>query len=163
LPFDRIKSGPGSVLLTIRSPPRSILKPRRYVDAVTIELVAIDDHVAEVDANPKLHSPVGRQTRVFAPECVLNLDCALDSVDYAAELGQDTVGRSVNEPPAMSFDAAVYDFAIAAFNREPDNGVRMRPCCDAITSKQMRRSSELPRSFTEPIIGAVSGVECGAT
>ena len=67
-------------------------------------LFAIDDDVAEIDADAELHPPLRRQVRVLSFERSLNLNPALNSVDHAGELGQDAVSRRVYEAAVMLFD-----------------------------------------------------------
>ena len=46
------------------------------VDAVAVNLLAVDHHVAEVHADAKFHPALGRQIRVFALEKVLWISTA---------------------------------------------------------------------------------------
>jgi hypothetical protein len=52
------------------------LQPCGNVDAVAVEPFPLYDHIAQVDANTKLHLTVFRQLGIFRLECVLNLDRA---------------------------------------------------------------------------------------
>jgi hypothetical protein len=70
------------------------LQPRRDVDAVAINLLAVDDYVAEVDADAKLHPALG-QARVLSLERSLDPDCALDGVHHAGKLRENAVGRGI--------------------------------------------------------------------
>ena len=49
---------------------------------------AFDDHIAEVDADAKLHLPMFGQLGILLFECVLNLHRAAHGIDHTGELGQ---------------------------------------------------------------------------
>src|SRR5712692_6975532 len=87
------------------------LQPRRDVNAVAVKLLAIDDHIAEIDADAKLHSPRGRDTGVFRLEPGLNIDRALDRVYHTGEFGQNAIAGGADKSPVMLFDQPVDDFA----------------------------------------------------
>jgi hypothetical protein len=63
------------------------LQPRRDVDPVTVDLIALDHHVAEVDADAELHPALRRQLRVLSFERGLNIHRAIHRLDDAGELG----------------------------------------------------------------------------
>ncbi len=77
------------------------------VDAVTVDLLAIHHHVAEVDADAKFHSTLGRDIRVLGLECGLNLDRALDRIHDAGELGEHAIARGVDEATVMLIDERI--------------------------------------------------------
>src|SRR5712692_6315370 len=80
---------------------------RRDVDAVAVDLLAIDHHVAEVDADAKLHSAVGWQTYVFRLERGLDLDSALDRIHNAGEFREHAIARGIDESSAMLLDKRI--------------------------------------------------------
>ena len=82
------------------------------IDAVAHQIaVAFLDHVAEMDANPKLDAVVGRQTRVALDEAMLYFDGAAHRVDHAAELDEAAVARALDDSAVMHRDGWVDQIA----------------------------------------------------
>ena len=73
------------------------LQPRRDVDAVAVNVVALDDDVAEVDADPELGCAGPRPDRHCAGHVSLDLDRALHGVDYAGELDQRAIAHQLDD------------------------------------------------------------------
>ena len=88
------------------------LQSRRDVHPVAINLRALDHHVAEVDADTKLHAALGRNAFVFSLEPGLDIDGALHRIDHAGELGEHAVAGRVHEPPVMLLDERVDYLAV---------------------------------------------------
>ena len=63
----------------------------RHIDAVAINLLTFDHHVAEVDADAELHPTLQRQFRIFVPKRTLNRNGAINRLDHAGEFGQYAV------------------------------------------------------------------------
>jgi len=89
------------------------LQPRRDVDPVTVDLIALDHHVAEVDADAELHPALRRQLRVFSAERGLNIHRAVHRLDHAGELGQNAIAGGVYEAAVVLLDQAVDDLAVS--------------------------------------------------
>jgi hypothetical protein len=81
---------PGSARLSSRA---ARLTPSPYI------LLAVDDHIAKVDADAKLHSAVGRQTCVLGLESVLNFDRAVHRLHH-------TLNSAKKLSPAIEFFTA---------------------------------------------------------
>src|SRR6266852_9875002 len=77
------------------------------VDAVAVDLLAIDHHVAEVDADAKFHPALGWQIRVLSLERGLDLDGALDRIHDAGKFSQNAVTCGINESSAMLLDQRI--------------------------------------------------------
>jgi len=76
---------------------------RGHVDAVAIEIVALNDYIAQADADAH-HDPLFlRQFGIAPRQRALNLDRALDRVDGAAELGQRAVPVVLKMRPSNCF------------------------------------------------------------
>src|SRR5262245_65872472 len=60
---------------------RQGLEPCRDVDPVTIEIAALDHHVAEIDPDSQPDSPIRGQICIGAFHTVLQLDGTFDGVD----------------------------------------------------------------------------------
>ncbi len=83
---------------------RERFQPRRDVDAVAVEVVALDHHVAEIDADAQHHPQRFRQGLVGDRHRVLHLGGAFDGVDGAAELHQQRVADFLEDTAAMAGD-----------------------------------------------------------
>ena len=80
------------------------LQPRRDVDPITVDLIALDHHVAEVDADAKLHPALLRQLSVLGLERGLNIHRAIHRLDHAGELGQNAIASGVYEAAVVLLD-----------------------------------------------------------
>ena len=96
------------------------LEPGRHVDAIAVDVVAIDDHVAEVDPDPELDAVLRLEVRVVQGDALLHLDRALDGVNHARELDQRAVARELDRPAAALGDLGIDE--VLAKRLEP--GVR---------------------------------------
>src|SRR5436309_11448790 len=74
----------------------------RNVDAVAVEPLALDDHVAQIDADAEAHPPERRELGIARLELALDVDGALHGVDDARELRQHVVARGVHDAPALA-------------------------------------------------------------
>ena len=96
----------------LRGSPRGPCRKRRYrpaprflqpcgdVDAIAEDLIIIVDHVTEVDADTKLHTPLGLDRGIAFDHLPLNGHRALDRVQHAGELGQDAVAGGIDDTSA---------------------------------------------------------------
>jgi hypothetical protein len=94
------------------------LQPRGDVDAVAVEVAALDHDVAEIDADAEPHLPARRQRGVALGQRALDLDRALHRLDDAGELGQHVVTGGVDDAAAVVLDALRDRRAIAAQGRQ---------------------------------------------
>src|SRR5262249_17296538 len=62
--------------------------PRGYIDAVAIEVVVLDNYVAEIDADAKFNAVVGRNTGIALGHRLLHRDRAAHRIDDAGKLNQ---------------------------------------------------------------------------
>ena len=82
------------------------LEPRRDIDAVAIDVVAVDDDVAEIDADPQLDCRFA--WRQYArSDSVLNVDSAFDRVDDARELNQRSVADQLDDAAITGSDRGI--------------------------------------------------------
>ena len=91
--------------------PRQPLEPRRHVDAVAIEIVALDDDVAEIDADAELDVPVLGNSGVALRHAALDFDRAARRVKNAAELDQEAVAHHLEDAPAMLGHGGIEELA----------------------------------------------------
>ena len=69
----------------------NVLQPGRHIDSVAIDPVAVADHIALVDADPKQHAPRRVDRRIALRHGLLNGDRAVDGIQHAGEFGKDAV------------------------------------------------------------------------
>ena len=81
------------------------LQPCRHVDSVAVDVVTIDDDVAEVDTDPE-HDTCRRG---FALHGALDIESAPDRVNDTAELHQRTVADQLDDAPLVSGDSGIED------------------------------------------------------
>jgi hypothetical protein len=87
------------------------LQPGRDVDPVAEQIDAIDDDVADMHANAQLHRLVEGTARVLRGDRGLDRDRALDGIDHAGEVGDDTVARGVKDAAPVRQDQLIDDDA----------------------------------------------------
>src|SRR5262249_36613072 len=85
----------------------------RYVDAVAVDVVALDDDVAEVDADAETDQPVVRHALVAHGHLALDVGRALHGIDDAAEFDQRAVAHQLDHAPAMLCDRGIDELAPA--------------------------------------------------
>ena len=83
------------------------LKAGGDVDAITEDVVAVDDHVAEIDTDPQFETSVRRDRVVDRRDRPLHLDGAVHRVDDTRKIRQQAVARRADDPSAMCRDQRV--------------------------------------------------------
>ena len=86
---------------------RERLEPGGDVDPVAKDVVAVDDHVAEIDANPQFQTALGRDRVVDRTRGPLHFDGAVQRVDDARKIRQQAVACGADDPSAMRRDQRV--------------------------------------------------------
>ena len=87
------------------------LQPDRHVHAVAIEIVAVDDEVAEIDAHAELEMAVFRNPGIALQHPALDFDGAARRIEHAAELDQEAVAHHLEDAPAMLGDGGIEELA----------------------------------------------------
>ena len=87
------------------------LKPRCNVDAITIDVVRLDNDVPEIDANSILDPLLTGERRVAPDHALLDDDGAADGFDRAVEHGEKAVTRTFNKSSVMLDDGGVNELA----------------------------------------------------
>ena len=90
------------------------LDARRNVHAVAEQIAALDDDVAQVDANAELHLLFGREMFVARAQCGLDFGRAANGFDCAVEFGEQRVARRIEDPSSVQTDQRFEDFPVAA-------------------------------------------------
>ena len=94
--------------------------PRGDVDAVAIEVVALDDHVAEIDADAQFDAAVRRDAGVPLGHRLLHLDRAAHRIDDAGKLHQQAVAGGLDDAAPVLGDLRIEELAaqrLEAFER----------------------------------------------
>jgi hypothetical protein len=94
--------------------------PCRDVDAVAIEVVALDDHVAEIDADAQFDAVVRRDAGVPLGHRLLHLDRAAHCIDDARKFHQHAVAGGLDNAAAVLGDLRIDKLAaqrLEAFER----------------------------------------------
>ena len=79
----------------------NLLEPRRDVDAVTEQIVALDHHVAEIDPDAVDEAFFRRGPLLAFRHALLHRDRERDGVYDRAELGDEPIAHRLDDPPAI--------------------------------------------------------------
>jgi len=82
-------------------------EPCRDVDAVTEDVVALDQYIAEMDADAPFHAAFAGNPRVAFRRQLLQRQGAFDGANHRAELDQHPVAGGLDDPPAMLGDERI--------------------------------------------------------
>jgi hypothetical protein len=88
------------------------LETRGNVDAIAIDIIVLDDDIAEIDADPVLDSLVARQGRVTSRHVLLDDDAATHGFDRTVEDRKETVAGRLDEPPVVFGNAGLNQIAL---------------------------------------------------
>src|SRR5262245_7010293 len=91
------------------------LKASRDIDAISINIVAIDDDIAYVDAYAKFNALVYRDTGIALGHTALNVNGAAHCIDHADELYQHPITGRLDDPTAMFGDLGIDQFLAMRF------------------------------------------------
>ena len=80
---------------------RFAFQPRRHVDAVAIEVVAVDDQVSQVQAHAEHERGVRWLVAVGLGHGLLELDGGAQRIDRAGELDQGTIAGQLDQPTSV--------------------------------------------------------------
>ncbi len=80
------------------------LEPSRQIDAVAIEIAALDEDIAEIDADAQEDVLIVGHARVLRLHRLLQVDGAFHGVDDAGVLDKDAIAHDLEDSPAMLRD-----------------------------------------------------------
>jgi hypothetical protein len=83
---------------------RQSLQPRRHIDAIADKVIALDHHVAEVDADAELHPVVFGDIGPGRRDGLLDFRRRPDRFDRARELRNDAVAGGAEDPAFVGAD-----------------------------------------------------------
>ncbi len=85
------------------------------VDAVAVEVVALDDHIAEIDADAQLDAVVRFDANVPLGHRLQHRDCATHCIDDAPKLHQQAVAGGLDDATAVLGDLRIEKLAAQRF------------------------------------------------
>ena len=83
------------------------LQPRRQIDAIALNVIAVDHHIAEVDAEAEHDSAVFRQLGIALDNCPLHVGGHPNRAGDAVELGQHPVAHQLDDAPLVLGDLGI--------------------------------------------------------
>src|SRR6516164_6004325 len=92
-------------------------QPRRDIDAVAINIVVVEDDVAEIDPDAELDAPRLPDLGVALGHPLLQLDRTAHRVDDAGKLDQQPVAGGLDDTPPMLFDLGIRDLTADRLQR----------------------------------------------
>jgi hypothetical protein len=90
-----------------------VFEPRRNVHRIAIEVLVVDDYVAEVDPDSEPDAPVICDIGVAFDHPLLRLDRPAHRFDRARKLDEEAVAGGLDDAPAVPGDARVDQLAPA--------------------------------------------------
>jgi hypothetical protein len=79
-----------------------LLQSGRNVDTIPEQVVTVHHDITEIDAYAKNDPVCGTGRPLFIRQCVLDRDCARDSLNHRAELGDQPIAHQFDQPAGMS-------------------------------------------------------------
>ncbi len=83
------------------------LQTRRHIDAVSENVIAIENDVADIDADAEFDALVRRNLGVTLGHAALDIDRATDGVDHAHEFHEHSIARRLDDSAAMFGDLGI--------------------------------------------------------
>ena len=91
------------------------LQTRRHIDAVPENVVAIENDVADIDADAEFDALFRRDVTIAFMHTSLNVDRAAHGIDHADELHQHSISGGLHDSSAMFGDLGVDQFLAMRF------------------------------------------------
>src|SRR6516225_5502444 len=83
------------------------LQTRRDIDTVSVDIVAINDDVTDVDANAKRYLPICGFAGVALGHPPLHVNRAANRIDYTAKLEQQAVASGLDDAATVLRDLGI--------------------------------------------------------
>ena len=90
---------------------RQTLQTRRDVHAVPVDVVRINDDVAEIDPDAKCNPLIASNTSIALAHLLLHLDSAASCIDDAMKLNEHPIASRLHDTAVMLFDLRIDQFA----------------------------------------------------
>jgi hypothetical protein len=91
------------------------LDPRGDIDPVAIEVVALDDHIAEIDADAQFDAALCAGIRAPLLHRLLHLDCAAHRIDDARKFHQHAVAGGLDDAAVVRGDLRIDELGAQRF------------------------------------------------
>src|SRR6185369_4144983 len=86
---------------------REALQTGRHIHAVAVDVAAVDDDIADINANTELDPPLLRDVGIAHKHAALDLDGTTQCVNHASELCQHAVACSFDNPSLVFLDLGI--------------------------------------------------------
>src|SRR5262249_39964183 len=87
------------------------LDPGCNIDAIAIEIIALDHDIAEIDSDAKHDPAILREIRVCGRHCFLKLERTFHGMDGAGELDNRAIADEFHDPAAIALNDRLQDLA----------------------------------------------------
>ena len=138
--------------------------PRGDIDSVAIQIVPVDDHIAEVDPDPELDLAVVCRFLIALAHVALDFERTFQGADNALKFHQRAIAGKLEGPAIVRGDTRVEQIAPQRFKRlERGNLVRTHePAIANHISRKDRRQAPLHCASSLSITGTISMARCVA-
>ena len=89
---------------------RQRLQPCSDVHTIAIDVAAVNDDVADVDADAEFDPPIGRHVRIALCHAALDVNRATHCIDHTDEFDKDAVAGRLDDATAVLGDLGVDQF-----------------------------------------------------
>ncbi len=130
------------------------LEARGDVDAVAQQVFVLDHHIAEIDADPKVHLAMFRQRIVARLEGLLDFHGAAHRLDDARELREHRIARGAHDAALMKGDDPVDHRAVSG--EHPDRAFFIVAHLPAVSGGIGRKDACQPALYARWIHGSLT-------
>lgn len=99
------------------------LQARRHVDAGSVDVVAVDDDVADIDTHAELDAAFGRNIGVTLGHAPLDRHRAPQGIDHAGEFDQRAVAHELDDAAPMRGDQGIGKVGAVGLQRVQGSGL----------------------------------------
>src|ERR1035437_9370003 len=139
------------------------LQARRHIDAVSENVIAVENDVADIDADAEFDALVRRCRGVALCHAALDIDRATDGIDHAHELHEHSIARRFDDSAAMFGDLGIDEFRSELRSAMP----RWISTAQRTASTTLTNSTSIPspvvltiRPRCSVILGSTSSLRC---
>ncbi|HUL90270.1 MAG TPA: hypothetical protein VLU23_19070 [Pseudolabrys sp.] len=90
-------------------------QPRRHIDAITKNVVTVDNDITDIDADAELDAFLGRDIGVAFDHAALDVDDAAHRVDDTSMLDEHAVAGGLDDPAPVLSDLGINEFLAMRF------------------------------------------------
>lgn len=85
------------------------LEPGGDINAVTVDVLPLDDHIPEIDADAEQNVPIVSIAGICGCQSLLHLDLAGDGIDRTCELHQYAIAHELDDAAMMFGDRRLHN------------------------------------------------------